>query len=98
MNHELLAATVAEQAGFTEVLRDTTVLRQIHTVDAYIENLLTHSSVIRVIDGGHESIEDVRAWLRTELAPFFPKGQAEFVHEARVHVLRRACGELPEFR
>lgn len=88
-NHELLAADTAEQAGFIETLRESTALRQIHTLDAYIENLLTHSSMIRVIDGGHEPIEDARAWLRGELAPFFPGGQAEFVHEARVHVLRR---------
>jgi len=88
-NNEGLTATAAAQIGFDEVVCETTLFQQIHTLDAYVENLLTHSSVIRVVDGGHEPIEVARDWLRRELAIFFPAGQAEFTHEVRIHLLRR---------
>ena len=88
-NNEELTACAAEQIGFGEVVCETTTFQQIHTLDTYVENLLTHSSVIRVVDGGHEPIEAARDWLRRELATFFPGGRAEFEHEVRIHLLRR---------
>lgn len=88
-NHEALTAPAAAEFGFHEVKCETTAFQQRHRLEAYVENLLTHSRVIRVVDGGHEPIEVARAWLRTELAPFFSGGEIEFTHEVRIHVLRR---------
>ena len=91
-NNDALTRSVAEQIGFSEVLSETTVFQQIYSLDAYIENLLTHSSLIRVVDRGTEPIEAARDWLHTELATFFSGGQAEFAHDASIHVLRRKSG------
>jgi SAM-dependent methyltransferase len=88
-NHEVLTAAAAVAIGFSEVRCETTAFQQTHELADYVENLLTHSSVIRVVDGGREPIEEARAWLRSELAPFFPGGRAEFSHEVKIHVLRR---------
>lgn len=94
-NTETLTAAAAEQIGFDELGCETTAFEQRHTLEAYVENLLTHSSVIRVVDGGREPIAAARAWLRAELAPFFSGGQAAFTHEVRIHVLRRKPGASP---
>lgn len=88
-NNEHLTAERAAQFGFAAVMSETLFHVQEYTLEAYVENLMTHSSVIRVVDGGQEPIGVARAWLREELAPFFPGGVAEFTHEARIHVLRR---------
>ncbi len=55
-----------------------------------VENLLTHSSVIRVVDGGRETPETARAWFHAVLAPYFAAGGTEFTHEVKIHVLRRS--------
>ena len=88
-NHEVLTPDVAAQFGFSEVRCETTAFQQVHRLDDYVENLLTHSSVIRAVDGGRETPEMARAWFRAVLAPFFVKGEAEFTHEVKIHVLRR---------
>ena len=54
-NHEVLTPDVAAQFGFSEVRAETTAFAQVHRLDDYVENLLTHSSVIRVVDGGRET-------------------------------------------
>jgi len=56
---------------------------------ATFDNLLTHSRVVRVVDGGHEPLDVARAWLQGELARFFQDGVAQFTHESRIHVLQR---------
>lgn len=100
-NNEVLTAAAAEPIGFSEVACETTEFQEVHALDAYVENLLTHSSLIRVVDAGDEPIEVARGWLRRELAGFFPGGQAEITHEARIHVLRRkdegSAGSAPAF-
>ncbi len=88
-NSEPLTAEVAAQFGFGEVLCETFTHRERHTLDSYVENLMTHSSVIRVVDGGQEPVSTTRAWLHAELAPFFEDAATEFTQEARIHVLRR---------
>jgi len=88
-NNEPLTAERAMQFGFRELFCETLTHTQLHTLDDYIQNLLTHSSLIRMVDGGHEPIAVARAWLRTELLQFFPSGETEFTHEARIHVLQR---------
>lgn len=88
-NSEALTAEAAAEFGFSEAWCEVTPQRQTHTLESYVNNLMTHSSVIRVVDGGHEPADHARAWLRAELERFFTGGQTEFTTEIRVHVLRR---------
>jgi len=88
-NSEPLTAEVAARFGFTETTCETISHQRRHTLDSYVNNLMTHSSVIRVVDGGQEPVSAARAWLRAELAPFFEEGGTEFTHEAQLHVLKR---------
>lgn len=91
-NQEPLTAAKATLAGFAEVRVETVTHVRRYTLEEYVANLMTHSRVIRVVDGGQESPASARAWLRAELAAFFPAEGAEFTHEARIHVLRRHEG------
>jgi ubiquinone/menaquinone biosynthesis C-methylase UbiE len=88
-NDEPLTTAQAERFGFTEVMMEALPYAQQYTRESYVENLMTHSRVIRVVDGGHEPPGAARAWLRAELARFFPPEGIELIHEARIHVLRR---------
>lgn len=87
-NTERLPAEVAVEFGFAERISGVMCHRRSHTLEAYIENLLTHSSVIRAVDGGREPLDEARAWLRAELARFFPTGESAFLHESWIHVLQ----------
>ena len=91
-NNEVLSAEEAAQFGFREMKCERALYPVTHTLDQHIDNLLTHSSVIRVVDHGLESLAEARRWFRDELAPFFPGGQAQLLHEARIHVLQRNAG------
>lgn len=88
-NHEPLTPLRAAKFGFSETACETTIHRQRHTLDEYVHNLLTHSSVIRVTESGSESANAVRGWLRAELVPFFRSGETEFTHESKIHVFCR---------
>lgn len=88
-NDDPLTRDRAVRFGFDERWCEVRPLHQPHTLEDYIENLLTRSSVVRAVDGGGESLAEARAWLRAELSPYFPDGEAEFVHESRIHVLQR---------
>jgi SAM-dependent methyltransferase len=90
-NGEALTAAAAAEFGFAEAWCEVSPQRQMHTLESYVNNLMTHSSVIRVVDGGLESAEHARVWLRADLARFFADGQTEFTTEVRVHVLRRVA-------
>ena len=86
----MLTPDVAAQFGFSEVRCETATFQQVHRLGDYVENLLTHSSVIRVVDGGRETPETARAWFHAVLAPYFAAGGTEFTHEVKIHVLRRS--------
>jgi hypothetical protein len=86
---ERLSAEDAARCGFREIACEESTSRAEHGLDDYVENLLTHSRFIRVVESGREPIAAVRAWLRAELAPFFARGAAELVHESWIHVLQR---------
>src|SRR5262249_54565625 len=88
-NNEPLTPEFACRFGSVDALSEIVTYRERHRLDAYVENVMTHSSVIRVVDGGQESVESARAWLRAELAPYFSGGEAIFRHEGRILVLRR---------
>ncbi len=88
-NDEPLSAERAQSFGLREIAREVRIFTRRFELEAYIENLLTHSSVIRVVYDGSATLAEIRAWFRTELAPFFPPAGAIFAHEARCQVLRR---------
>jgi ubiquinone/menaquinone biosynthesis C-methylase UbiE len=88
-NHEPLSAEAAAAFGLLECAREERSTTRRHSLDEHLDNLLTHSRVLRALDGSEESVAEVRAWLQREIAPFFPGGTAEFAQEVRFHVLRR---------
>jgi ubiquinone/menaquinone biosynthesis C-methylase UbiE len=59
------------------------------TLTAYVENLLSHSSLIRGLAERGESVATVRAWLTQALAPHFPGGVAEIQHEDWLHLWQK---------
>jgi ubiquinone/menaquinone biosynthesis C-methylase UbiE len=88
-NSEALTPERAARHGFAGCAHEIRSYPMRHALDPYVDNLLTHSSVLHAIDYRLEPVPAVRAWLRAELKPFFPKNVAEFAHECRIHVLRR---------
>jgi SAM-dependent methyltransferase len=85
---ERLTPELAAACGFAEFAGETFADVRRYSLDDYVENLLTHSSVIRVVERGLEPVEAVRAWLREELSGYFPGGTAEFTHESWIQVFR----------
>ncbi len=94
-NDERLDAERAAQFGFSEVTAESATHRQSYSLPSYVENLLTHSSVIRVVDEEKEPVEVTRRWLHGELGHFFPTGVAEFSHEAQIHILKNNLAPGP---
>lgn len=88
-NEATLPGSRAAGFGFAEVAHETIPYQQVHRLADYAENLMTHSNMIRAIEGGRETADEARAWLRLQLARFFAGGQAELQHEARLQVFRR---------
>lgn len=88
-NDEHLTTETAVSFGLRDIAceRMPHVVR--HSIEEYVDNLLTHSSLIRAIDSRREPASAAREWLRSELAPFFSGGEAEFSHEDWIHVLQR---------
>ena len=85
---EKLTAELATATGFAELACETMLAVQRHDRDDYVENLLTHSSVIRVIEHGGEPVDAVRAWLRSQLDGYFAGGSAELTHESWIQVFQ----------
>ncbi|MBL9209900.1 MAG: methyltransferase domain-containing protein [Opitutaceae bacterium] len=85
---ERLTAELAAACGFTECAGETFADVRRYTLEEYVESLLTHSSVIRVVERGPEPVDAVRAWLRDELGGYFPGGTAQFTHESWIQVFR----------
>jgi ubiquinone/menaquinone biosynthesis C-methylase UbiE len=90
-NDEVLTEEKATEFSFRSVASDRVAHRVRHTIDDYVDNLLTHSSLIRAMDRQQEPAHATRGWLRQELGPFFPGGEAEFTHEDWIHVWRRGA-------
>jgi ubiquinone/menaquinone biosynthesis C-methylase UbiE len=89
-NDEVLTAKKAAGFGLIDAARESLTHRVRHTIDEYVDNLLTHSSLLGAMERQNESVADTREWLRRELEPFFAHAVAEFSHEDWIHVLRRA--------
>ena len=88
-NDERIDAGRAAPFGFAEVTAESTPHWQSYSLENYVENQLTHNSVIRVVDEQNEPVAVTRRWLRAALGRFFPAGVAEFSHEAQVHILKK---------
>ena len=91
-NDEVLTEEKAVSFGFHDVAREGLTHRVRHTLDEYVDNLLTHSSLIGAMDRNQEPVTETRDWLRRELEPFFAEGSAEFLHEDWIHLLGRDLG------
>ncbi len=88
-NDEVLTEEKAIGFGFHDVARERLTHCVRHTLNEYVDNLLTHSSLIGAMDRQQESVAETRRWLRQELGPYFGQGSADFIHEDWVHLLRR---------
>jgi SAM-dependent methyltransferase len=88
-NDAVLTEERAVGFGFHDVAREGLTHCVRHTLDEYVDNLLTHSSLIGAMDRGQESVAETRRWLHQELRPFFTEGSAEFLHEDWIHILGR---------
>ena len=93
-NREPLTAERAAAFGLRETAREERTRRQRIGLEEWVDNLLTHSRVIRGLKDGPANAAEVRAWLRAELAGFFGPEGIEFDQDVRLHVMRReaVCG------
>ncbi len=91
-NDEVLTEEKAVGFGFHDVARERLSHRVRHTLEEYVDNLLTHSSLISALDRKQESVPETRDWLGRELEPFFTGGSPEFLHEDWIHLLSRDLG------
>lgn len=88
-NDAVLTEERAVGFGFHDVAREGLTHCVRHTLDEYVDNLLTHSSLIGTMDRQQESVAETRLWLHRELLPFFDQGSAEFLHDDWIHLLGR---------
>jgi len=88
-NDEVLTEEQAVGFGFHDVFREGLTHAVRHTVGEYVDNLLTHSSLIGAMGRKQESAVQTRQWLQRELEPFFRDGVAEFLHDDWIHLLSR---------
>jgi len=88
-NDAVLTEERAVGFGFHDVAREGLTHCVRHTLDEYVDNLLTHSSLIGAMNRGQESVAETRRWLHQELRSFFTEGSAEFFHEDWIHILGR---------
>ena len=88
-NDEVLTEEKAVGFGFHDVARERLTHGVRHTLDEYVDNLLTHSSLLGAMDRKQVSLTETRQWLRWELGPFFRDGVAEFLHDDWIHLLSR---------
>ena len=62
------------------------------TLEGLIDYLVTQSNVIAAVEGGKESIEEARGWLREGIRPVFADaGEKEFSFNAPIWYLQRAA-------
>ena len=88
-NDEVLSEEKAVSFGFHDVAREGLTHAVRHTLDEYVDNLLTHSSLIGAMGRKQESAAETRLWLQGELGRFFRDGCAEFLHDDWIHLLSR---------
>jgi SAM-dependent methyltransferase len=59
------------------------------SLDEYIDFLVTQSNVIVAVDTGNESLEDVKTWIHTTLAPIMPTKNGTFQFRGAIWYLQR---------
>ena len=80
-----------EKEGFQlideEVLRDTVSF----SLDGLINYFVTQSNIIAAVEGGKETIDETRAWLKNNLTPFFAASSTQdFFFNAPIWYLHRS--------
>jgi ubiquinone/menaquinone biosynthesis C-methylase UbiE len=88
-NDAAMDEATAQQFGFEPCACEQLRFAETYTLERYLDNLLTHSSVIRVVDSGAGQLAQTRSWLRDQLSAFFGAGELTFEHEASIHILRK---------
>jgi ubiquinone/menaquinone biosynthesis C-methylase UbiE len=81
----------SEKEGFhlidEEVFRDTVSF----SLDGLINYFVTQSNIIAAVEGGKETIEETRAWLKNNLTPFFTASSTrDFFFNAPIWYLQRS--------
>lgn len=62
------------------------------SVETLVDYLVTQSNIIAAVEGGKESIEDVRQWLTASVTPFFEgRAEATFLFRGPIWYLRKAA-------
>lgn len=79
----------AQAYGFRVHTRETYTNDVVFTPDELVDYLSTHSNVIAAVEQGSERIEDVRAWLASELTPLFPTPTGTFLFGGPIVFLQR---------
>lgn len=79
----------AQVHGLTLMVDERFPHEQEHTLDGYVELLLTRSNLIQAIDSGGVAEDEARVWIRAGLAPFIPPGETRTL---------RHCGGYQVFR
>lgn len=85
----ILTAGEAARHGFTVPTRAELLLTWTCTASRYAEFLLTESSVIAAVEYGGAGVDEVRGWLREELAPLFGGEARAVTFDGYVQALRR---------
>jgi SAM-dependent methyltransferase len=83
-----LDATDAERAGFCLIGREVYENTVIFSADELADYLLTQSNVIAAVEQGSEQLNDVRAWIRASVAPFFAEPRGTFAFGGDIQYLR----------
>jgi SAM-dependent methyltransferase len=61
----------AEEAGFRSLGEESHQSLVAFSPDRLVDYLVSQSNVIAAVEGGHQGIEHVRAWLTDRVSPFF---------------------------
>jgi SAM-dependent methyltransferase len=80
----------ADLAGLAIVAREKLNYAVVFTVEEFADYLTTQSNVIATVEGGTQSLADVRTWLVGELRPLFRGATGTFLFEGTITYARKA--------
>ena len=81
------------RAGFRLLEKETYSSEVLFSLDELVNYLVTQTNVIAAVERGDERVEDVRAWLRGELAPIFIGRRRTFPFGGTIfYLLKRGGG------
>ncbi len=81
----------ASQAGFQLVTNETYTNVVLFKREQLVDYLLTHTNIIAAIERGNWTLDEVRAYLSTEVSPYFPSQEPRaFDFGGPIILLRKA--------